>query len=74
MEKLKHLVTQKTIVTSKFFRVRRDWYAGDLTSDAAILRDIAAADVTEAQIAADRAQYSADWTNGLQTKAHHTMM
>ena len=47
----------------QIFRVRRDWYAGDLTSDAAILRDIAAADVTEAQIAADRAQYSADWTN-----------
>ena len=47
----------------QIFRVRRDWYTGDLTSDAAILRDIAAADVTEAQIDADRLQYSKDWDN-----------
>ena len=47
----------------QIWRVRKDWNTGDLTVDASILRDIAVADVTEAMIAADKAQYEKDWNN-----------
>ena len=47
----------------QIWRVRKDWNTGDLTVDASILRDIAVADVTEAMIAADKAQYEKDWKN-----------
>jgi hypothetical protein len=43
------------------WRVRRDWETGDLTSDVAIIKNIAATTVTEAQIAATEAQYKHDW-------------
>jgi len=45
----------------QIWRVRKDWNTGDLTVDASILRDIGTADVTEAMIAADKAQYEHDW-------------
>ena len=45
----------------QIWRVRKDWSTGDLTVDASILRDISVADVTEAMIAADKAQYEHDW-------------
>ena len=47
----------------QIWRVRKDWNTGDLTVDASILRDISVADVTEAMIAADKAQYEKDWNN-----------
>ena len=47
----------------QIWRVRKDWNTGDLTVDASILRDIAVADVTEAMITADKAQYEKDWNN-----------
>ena len=47
----------------QIWRVRKDWNTGDLTVDASILRDISVADVTEAMIAADKAQYEKDWMN-----------
>ena len=46
---------------TQIWRVRRDWEAGDLTSDVAIIKNIGANDVTEAQIAATKAQYKHDW-------------
>ena len=45
----------------QIWRVRRDWETGDLTSDVAIVKNIGANDVTEAQIAATKAQYKHDW-------------
>ncbi|MEY8243139.1 MAG: hypothetical protein RPS99_06360, partial [Gammaproteobacteria bacterium] len=45
----------------QIWRVRRDWETGDLTSDVAIIKNIGANDVTEAQIAATKAQYKHDW-------------
>ena len=45
----------------QIWRVRKDWNTGDLTVDASILRDIGTADVTEAMITADKAQYEHDW-------------
>ncbi|MBC8344742.1 MAG: T9SS type A sorting domain-containing protein [Candidatus Marinimicrobia bacterium] len=47
--------------TQQIWRVRRNFVTGDLRGDAAILRDIAAEDVTDAQMDADRAQYQHDW-------------
>ena len=47
----------------QIWRVRKDWNTGDLTVDASILRDISVADVTEAMITADKAQYEKDWNN-----------
>ena len=47
--------------TQQIWRVRKDFYKGDLRGDAAILRDISAENVTEAQMDADRAQYQHDW-------------
>jgi len=47
--------------TQQVWRVRKDWNVADLTSDAAILRDIGQADVTEAMLTADKAQYKHDW-------------
>ena len=46
---------------TQIWRVRRDWETGDLTSDVAIIKNIGANDVTEAQIAATKAQYKHDW-------------
>jgi len=46
---------------TQIWRVRRDWETGDLTSDVAIVKNIGANDVTEAQIAATKAQYKHDW-------------
>jgi hypothetical protein len=45
----------------QIWRVRRDWKTVDLTSDVAIIKNIAATGVTEAQIAATKAQYKHDW-------------
>jgi len=45
----------------QIWRVRRDWETGDLTSDVAIVKNIGANDVTEAQIASTKAQYKHDW-------------
>ncbi len=45
----------------QIWRVRRDWMTADLTEDASILRQIFKAQVTEAMIAADKAQYEHDW-------------
>jgi hypothetical protein len=47
--------------TQQIWRVRKDFYKGDLRGDAAILRDISAENVTDAQMDADRAQYQHDW-------------
>jgi hypothetical protein len=47
--------------TQQIWRVRKDFYKGDLRGDASILRDIAPADVTDAQMDADRVQYQHDW-------------
>lgn len=47
--------------TQQIWRVRRNWNTADLTSDAAILRDVAQADVTQAMLDADAAQYKHDW-------------
>jgi len=47
--------------TQQIWRVRKDFYTGNLRSDASILRDISPANVTDAQMDADRAQYQHDW-------------
>ena len=45
----------------QIWRVRRDWNTANLTEDAAIIRDADKANITEAQLAADKAQYDHDW-------------
>jgi hypothetical protein len=45
------------------WRVRRNWNTAKLGNDVAIIKNIEPADVTEAQIAAGKAQYESDWNN-----------
>ena len=45
------------------WRVRRNWNTANLMNDIAIIKNIEPADVTEAQIAAGKAQYESDWLN-----------
>ena len=45
------------------WRVRRNWNTADLRGDIAIVKNQAAAGLTDAQIAVGKAQYEADWIN-----------
>ena len=45
------------------WRVRKNWNTADLRGDIAIVKNQAAAGLTDAQIAVGKAQYEADWNN-----------
>ena len=45
----------------QIWRVRKNWNTADLAGDIAIIKNIEAKDVTEAQIAAGKSQYEHDW-------------
>ena len=47
----------------QIYRVRKNWNTANLMNDIAIIKNIEPADVTEAQIAAGKAQYEKDWLN-----------
>ena len=47
----------------QIYRVRLNWNTANLMNDIAIIKNIEPADVTEAQIAAGKAQYEKDWLN-----------
>ena len=47
----------------QIWRVRRDWNTADLRGDIAIVKNATAATLTDAQIAAGKAQYEHDWND-----------
>ena len=47
----------------QIWRVRRNWNTAELAGDIAIIKNIEAADVTEAQTAAGKSQYEHDWNH-----------